>query len=100
MHITFPDEQPAFDDANLTVRFTARVDSEPVECGNYRRGAERSFRRPVRAGIRPNGCFRQRRNRICSVCAEAIDQNGDKGVVLHSGLFRVDGMEPDRGTTA
>jgi hypothetical protein len=39
-------------------------------------------------------------NPICSVCAEAIDQNGGKGVVLHSGLFRADGMEPDRGTTA
>jgi hypothetical protein len=39
-------------------------------------------------------------NPICSVCAEAIDQNGGKGVVLHSGLFRADGIEPDRGTTA
>ncbi|NPT56677.1 DUF1488 family protein [Paraburkholderia sp. 5N] len=44
--------------------------------------------------------FDNGRNRIRSVCAEAIDQNGGKGVVLHSGLFRVDGMEPDRGTTA
>jgi hypothetical protein len=60
MHITFPDDQPVFDGANLTVRFTARVDGEPVECGNYRRGAGRSFRRPFRAGIRLNGCFRQR----------------------------------------
>jgi hypothetical protein len=44
--------------------------------------------------------FDSGRNPIRSVCAEAIDQNGGKGVVLHSGLFRVDGMEPDRGTTA
>ena len=43
--------------------------------------------------------FDNGRNRIRSVCAKAIDQNGGKGVVLHSGLFRVDGMEPDRGTT-
>ncbi|CAD6516420.1 hypothetical protein LMG28727_01322 [Paraburkholderia kirstenboschensis] len=100
MHITFPDDRPVFDGVNLTVRFTARVDGEPVECGNYRRGTGRSFRRPFRAGIRLNGCFRQRRNPIRSVCAEAIDQNGGKGVVLHSGRFRVDGMEPDRGTTA
>jgi hypothetical protein len=44
--------------------------------------------------------FDSGRNPIRSVCAEAIDQNGGKGVVLHSGLFRVDGTEPDRGTTA
>ena len=44
--------------------------------------------------------FDNGRNRICSVCAEVIDQNGSKGVVLQSGLFRVDSMEPDRGTTA
>ncbi|SIT41289.1 conserved hypothetical protein [Paraburkholderia ribeironis] len=44
--------------------------------------------------------FRNGRNRIRSVCAEAMDQNGGKGVVLHSGLFTVSGMEPDRGTTA
>ncbi|MGF6922209.1 hypothetical protein OKW41_007490 [Paraburkholderia sp. UCT70] len=44
--------------------------------------------------------FDNGRNPIRSVCAESIDQNGGKGVVLHSGLFRVDGMEPDRGITA
>lgn len=44
--------------------------------------------------------FDSGRNAIRSVCAEAIDQNGGKGVVLHSGLFKVDGTEPDRGTTA
>ncbi|MCC8404860.1 hypothetical protein LJ655_23800 [Paraburkholderia sp. MMS20-SJTN17] len=44
--------------------------------------------------------FDNGRARIRSVGAEAIDQNGGKGVVLHGGLFGVDGMEPDRGTTA
>jgi hypothetical protein len=44
--------------------------------------------------------FDNGRNPIRSVYAEAIDQNGGKGVVLHSGLFRVDGTQPDRGTTA
>jgi hypothetical protein len=43
--------------------------------------------------------FDNGRNSIRPVCAESIDQNGGKGVVLHSGLFRVDGMEPDRGIT-
>ncbi|SKC50533.1 Protein of unknown function [Burkholderia sp. CF099] len=58
MHRHFPDAQPVFDGASLTVRFTARVDGGPVECGNCRRGAARSFRRQFRAGIRPDGCFR------------------------------------------
>ncbi|MFP4850755.1 hypothetical protein [Paraburkholderia sp. BR14264] len=44
--------------------------------------------------------FGNGRKRIRSVCAKVINQNGGKGVVLHSGLFRVDGMEPDRGTMA
>ena len=44
--------------------------------------------------------FDKGRHRIRSVCAEALDQNNGEGVVLHSGLFRVEGMEPDRGTTA
>ena len=38
MHRHFPDDQPVFDGASLTVRFTARVDGGPVECGNCRRG--------------------------------------------------------------
>ncbi|MGF6956260.1 hypothetical protein QFZ97_002125 [Paraburkholderia youngii] len=38
--------------------------------------------------------FGNGRKRIRSVCAKVINQNGGKGVVLHSGLFRVDGMEP------
>ncbi|MBB5399169.1 hypothetical protein OKW50_001770 [Paraburkholderia youngii] len=44
--------------------------------------------------------FGNGRKRIRSVCAKVINQNGGKGVMLHSGLFRVDGMEPDRGTMA
>ena len=44
--------------------------------------------------------FDNGRNPIRSIYAEAIDQNGGNGVVLHSGLFRVDSMEPDRGTRA
>ena len=41
--------------------------------------------------------FQRGRARIRSVCAEALDQNDGASVVLRSGLFRVEGMEPDRG---
>jgi hypothetical protein len=67
--------------------------------------AERSAPSPVSGCLQRNRRLltwpaERDRNRIRSVCAEAIDQNGGKGVVLHSGLLRVDGMEPGRGTTA
>ncbi len=32
MQITFSDDKPTFDGANLMVRFMARVDGEPVVC--------------------------------------------------------------------
>ncbi|EEA00062.1 conserved hypothetical protein [Burkholderia sp. H160] len=44
--------------------------------------------------------FDNGRNRIRSIGAKSINHNGGKGVVLHSGPLRVDGMEPARGTTA
>jgi Protein of unknown function (DUF1488) len=100
MHITFPDDQPVFDGANLTVRFTARVDGEPVECAITAEALEDHFGAHSALESALMAACDNGRNRIRPVCAEAIDQNGGKGVVLHSGLFRVDGMEPDRGTTA
>ncbi|SMG56105.1 hypothetical protein SAMN06265784_10829 [Paraburkholderia susongensis] len=44
--------------------------------------------------------FKQERQRIRMMCAEALDQNSVEGVVLHSGLFSVKGMEPERGAMA
>jgi hypothetical protein len=97
MHVTFPDDQPVFDGANLTVRFAAHVDGEPVECAITAEELEDHF--GAKSALEPAlmAAFDNGRNRIRSVCAEALGQNGGKSVVLHSGLFRVEGMEPDRG---
>jgi hypothetical protein len=84
MQITFSDDKPTFDGANLMVRFMARVED------HFGAGS------PLESELME--AFDKGRNRIRSVCAEALDQNDGEGVVLHSGLFRVEGMEPDRGT--
>jgi len=76
------------------------VDGEPVECAITAGALEDHFGAHSALESALMSAFDDGRNRIRSVCAEAIDQNGGKGVMLHSGLFRVDGMEPDRGTTA
>ncbi|MFM0736199.1 DUF1488 domain-containing protein [Paraburkholderia xenovorans] len=100
MQITFPDDEPAFDGANLTVRFLARVDGEQVVCAITAEALEDHFGAESALEATLISAFDKGRQRIRSVCAEALDQNDGVGVVLHSGLFRVEGMEPDRGTLA
>lgn len=100
MHITFPDDPPAFDGANLTVQFVARVDGETVACAISAEALEDHFGADSALESALITAFNRGRNRIRSVCAEALDRNGGEGVVLHSGLFRVEGMEPDRGAAA
>ncbi|KAE8755156.1 DUF1488 family protein [Paraburkholderia madseniana] len=100
MHITFPDDRAVFDGANLTVRFVAYIDGEPVECTITAEALEDHFGADSALEPALMAAFDNGRNRIRSVCAEALGQNDGESVVLHSGLFRVEGMEPDRGTTA
>ncbi|MFM0643510.1 DUF1488 domain-containing protein [Paraburkholderia bryophila] len=100
MQITFPDDKPAFDGANLVVRFMARVDGEVVSCAITAEALEDHFGAESALESALMSAFDKGRHRIRSVCAEALDLNAGEGVVLHSGLFRVEGMEPDRGATA
>ncbi|WP_428983309.1 DUF1488 domain-containing protein [Paraburkholderia diazotrophica] len=96
MHITFTDDAPVFDGSSLVVRFTARVDGESVVCAITAEALEDHFGAdsPLEGAL--IGAYERGRARIRSVCAEALDQNGGESVILHSGLFRVEGMEPDR----
>lgn len=100
MHITFPEQQPVFDGSSLSVRFMARVDGEPVVCAITAEALEDHFGADSALETALIAAFEQGRGRIRSVCAEALDQSEGSGVVLHSGLFRVEGMEPDHGATA
>ncbi|MCC8400426.1 DUF1488 domain-containing protein [Paraburkholderia sp. MMS20-SJTN17] len=100
MQIHFPDDEPAFDGANLTVRFLARVDGEPVTCAITAEALEDHFGAESALESALLAAFDKGRERIRSVCAEALEHNRGEGVVLHSGLFRVEGMAPDRGGVA
>jgi hypothetical protein len=100
MQINFPDDKPVFDGANLLVRFTARVDGEAVVCAITAEALEDHFGAESALEAALMEAFDKGRQRIRSVCAEALDQNHGEGVVLHSGLFRVEGMESDRGASA
>jgi hypothetical protein len=100
MTITFPDDAPRFDGANLTVQFTAAVDGESVACFITAEALEDHFGADSPLEDTLLTAFQRGRARIRSVCAEALDQNDGESVVLHSGLFRVEGMEPDRGLSA
>ncbi len=82
----------------MTVRFLARVDGEPVECAITAEALEDHFDAASTLEEQLLSAFDRGRARIRSVCAEALDQNEGASVVLRSGLFRVEGMEPDRGT--
>ncbi|TDN70232.1 DUF1488 domain-containing protein [Paraburkholderia sp. BL10I2N1] len=92
MNITFPDETPIFDGANLTMRFTAAVDGEPVACFITAEALQDHFGADSSLEDTLLEAFERGRARIRSVCAEALDQNDGDSVVLHSGLFRAGAM--------
>jgi hypothetical protein len=87
MQITFSDDKPVFDGEAVVCAITAEALEDHF-------GADSALEATLMSA------FDKGRHRIRSVCAEALDQNNGEGVVLHSGLFRVEGMEPDRGTAA
>jgi hypothetical protein len=93
MTITFPDETPVFDGANLTVQFTAAVDGEPVACFITAEALQDHFGADSSLEDALLDAFARGRARIRSVCAEALDHNRGESVVLRSGLFRVEGSD-------
>jgi hypothetical protein len=94
MRITFPDDEPAFNGSSLRVQFMAQVDGEPVVCAITAEALEDHF--GARSALEDVllSAFEQGLGRIRSVCAEELDRNDGGGVILHRGLFRVEGMEP------
>ena len=78
------------------MRFNACVDGELVGCAITAEALEDHFGAdsPLESAL--IAAYGRGRARIRSVCAEALDQNGGESVILHSDLFRVEGMEPHR----
>jgi Protein of unknown function (DUF1488) len=100
MRITFSDDAPDFDGSSLRVQFIATVDGSPVTCAITAEALEDHFGAPSALEDALLAAFQRGRLRIRSVCAEALDQNDGASVVLHSGLFRVEGLDPERGRVA
>jgi hypothetical protein len=89
MQITFTDDKPLFDGSNLTVNFTARVDGDPVVCAISAEALEDHFGADSPLEDALIQAYERGRDRIRSMCAEALEQNHGESVILHSGLFRV-----------
>ncbi|CAB3772764.1 DUF1488 domain-containing protein [Paraburkholderia humisilvae] len=100
MEITFSDDTTSFDGSNLVLRFTAYVDRRPVECAISAEALEDHFGAASPLEDDLQRAFTRGRERIHSVCATALEQNDGASVELHSGLFRVEGMERDRRTNS
>jgi hypothetical protein len=95
MHITFSEASPLYDGADLAIHFTALVDGKTVVCSISAEALEDHFGAASAREEDLVPAFGHGLARIRSVCAEALDSNGGKSVVLRSGLFRVAGLEPD-----
>ncbi|NLP64793.1 DUF1488 domain-containing protein [Paraburkholderia sacchari] len=93
-------DQPVFNGANPTVRVRRESTASRLSAAIAAEALEEHFGAHSALESALMVAFENGRNSVRAACAEAIDQNASKGVVLHSGLVRVDGMEPDRGTTA
>lgn len=97
LRISFPDDTLGFDGANLSVQFRATVDGLPVICAI---AAEENWRIISALEYALLAVFRHGCLRIRPVCAEALGQNDGASVVLHSGLFRVEVLDPEHGRAA
>jgi hypothetical protein len=95
MKITFPDNTPSFDGSTLKLRFIACVEREPVECAITAEALEDHFGANSPQEDELLRAFERGRARIRAVCAAALEQNDGASVELHSGLFRIEGIEPD-----
>ncbi|MEJ8797895.1 DUF1488 domain-containing protein [Trinickia caryophylli] len=90
MDVTFPDDPPMYDGAQLVVRFMAAVDGVPLACAVTLEALEDHFgaQPPLEADILR--AYETGKGRIREVCTRALEANGGAAVVLRSGLFRIE----------
>lgn len=88
LRVTFPDESPVFDGANMLMRFVVELDGEPVVCAITAEALEDHFGAESALEAALRDAFERGRERICTACTDAIRETGGS-VVLHSGRFRV-----------
>jgi hypothetical protein len=85
--VTFPDEPPVFDGANMMMRFVASLDGETIVCGITAEALEDHFGAGSALEAALFDAFGRGRDRIRAACTDAMRETGGS-VVLHSGQFR------------
>ncbi len=90
VHVTFGDDAPAFDGAQMVVRFIASVDGVALSCAITAEALEDHFGANSTLEAELLRAFAQGRERIHAVCERAIQASGGAAVVLRSGLFRIE----------
>lgn len=90
MRVTFPDDAPVFDGAQMVVRFVANVDGVPLSCAITAEALEDHFGAGSTLESGLLRAYADGRERIRDVCKRAIEQSDGAAVVLRSGLFRIE----------
>ena len=91
MLVTFPDDAPAFDGAQMVVRFVALVDGVPLSCAITAEALEDHFGAGSTLEADLLRAYAEGREGIHAVCRRAIEASHGAAVVLRSGLFRIEG---------
>ena len=90
MRVTFDDDAPAFDGAQMVVRFIASVDGVALSCAITAEALEDHFGAGSTLEAELLRAYAQGRERIHAVAKRAIEESGGAAVVLRSGLFRIE----------
>ncbi|MGN6665438.1 MAG: DUF1488 domain-containing protein [Trinickia sp.] len=90
VRVTFPDDAPQFDGAQMVVRFIASVEGVALSCAITAEALEDHFGAGSTLEAELLRAYDEGRERIHAVCTRAIQESGGAAVVLRSGLFRIE----------
>ena len=89
MNVTFEEDAPVFDGAQMVVRFVALVNGVALSCAITAEALEDHFGARSTLEAELLRAFADGRERIHEVCKRAVKDSGGAAVVLRSGLFRI-----------
>lgn len=89
MDVTFREDAPVFDGAQMVVRFIAMVDGVPLSCAITAEALEDHFGARSTLEAELLRAFAEGRERIHGVCEHALEESRGAAVILRSGLFRI-----------
>lgn len=89
MDVTFQEDAPVFDGAQMVVRFIALVDGVQLSCAITAEALEDHFGARSTLEAELLRAFAEGRERIHDVCKQALEESRGAAVILRSGLFRI-----------